>query len=74
MFDHKQIHMYTWERMEGKSIIDLFLVDQRNQSQVIDTLCLGVLSWEQTESVCRLAQLHEMSKLGVELSYKKLEA
>ena len=29
MFDHKQIHMYTWERTDGKSMIDLFLVDQR---------------------------------------------
>ena len=37
MFDHKQIHMYTWERTEGKSMIDLFLVDQRIRSQVMDT-------------------------------------
>ena len=34
MFDHEQIHMYTWERTEGKSMIDLF--DQRIRSQVKD--------------------------------------
>ena len=26
---HDQIYMYTWQRAEGKSMIDLFLVDQR---------------------------------------------
>ena len=28
MFDPKPIHMYTWERTEGKSMIDLFLVER----------------------------------------------
>ena len=41
MFDHKQIHMYTWERAEGNSMIDLFLVEQRIRSQVMDTRVFG---------------------------------
>ena len=37
MFDHKQIHMYTWERAEEKSMIDLLLLVQRMRNQVMDT-------------------------------------
>ena len=34
IFDLKKNHMYSWERTEGKSMIDLFLVDQRIRNQV----------------------------------------
>ena len=37
IFAYKQIHTYTWARTEGKSMIDLFRVDQRIRNQVIDT-------------------------------------
>ncbi|CAK1580622.1 unnamed protein product, partial [Parnassius mnemosyne] len=37
MFNHKKIHMYTRERKNERSMIDLFLVDDRLRKQVMDT-------------------------------------
>lgn len=37
MFDHKEIHMYTWQRGEKKSMIDFVIVDERLKGRVVDT-------------------------------------
>lgn len=37
MFRHKEIHMYTWQRQNERSIIDFVIVDERLRVNVADT-------------------------------------